>query len=343
MNATAHLESEWEDFSSKFCIGKDMMNHDFSLFLDMFITLASQKRYPMWSWTMLVFPGYHALGILNRMSSEPLGPAPWLYDLEVAVEMRYRTVLLNQAFNGVLRIIDRKNPQTIYLKEAQKNIASIVRKVEEARSDLSWPKFLFSQKEATALAKYQDLLEQINDCLHQALVVTDNWQTSHGKLLNSLRPLNDLLVQATWNKFPPSRFSPTGSLTMPQNRSIEAEDSPMITRGNESDNPTVLNMLFSYDLARPGRIELSDARSAILSLCNVGNIYGNSKDNLFPICIIYQYMMILSDIDGAALTERPRSWQKTMGDAREEFEKQSHGSMIVIEDIKRMSMQKWYS
>lgn len=146
---------------------------------------------------MILLPGYYTAGILRRMTRGPLGPEPWLYDIEVAIEIRYRGNLIDATVNGLLGRLDQQSSQSHLIEEAMTRIAREIQRVEEARSHTSWTRFLFTSREAEELAHYQEHLEQIKDYLDRASDLIVKWETSHTKLMSILRSLKDSMVPST--------------------------------------------------------------------------------------------------------------------------------------------------
>lgn len=291
----------------------------------------------------MVWPWGHPLRLLNRQWQSPWFPKPRLYAFEADAEMRFQKQQLTGRFNEALGKISASFPtiqtsKTQLLKGATSVVTIQLKKLQQIihESDSSrWPWDPKSQETSTL----QEVYKLLTDSRNHLLKVLDTialYEIMLTRLWNDLRPLRTVSCSSCQSK-----FSPTGSLTVPESLLMQVQNIPFVSlrqssRVNEDDGiSNIVDILpkaplLAYNLNDIDDNQLSAGRSAIAELCKVGNVVDIPNDNLYTICTIYTLAATMSGLDDDALSRKRRSWMVELKTVTTEFGQQEGFDLGVV-------------
>ena len=322
------------NFASMLCMEKDIMTSALRTFVDAYsktITISNHGAVSLASFAFC--PWGHSLRFLNRQWLTPLLPEPRIYSFEIEAELRFQKARLIDTIEESLALLHTNSPaiQSFEsLEVAISTVATQLRKLKQTirESDSSrWP---WSPKsdQTSILQEYYKLLNRTHDHLVAVLEIAQVYKITFSRLWNDLRTLPQ-----TFSNRLPSRFTRTGSLSVPEYLLAQVQNISMVSPWQSSsinpdgDGSNVSNIppntsLFGYSLNNIDDTQLSARRSAIALLCKAGNIENNPEDNLYTICTIYELAAIMSGLDKNILSSTARSWMVEMEKATQSFDKE---------------------
>ncbi|KAL9125006.1 MAG: hypothetical protein Q9175_008146, partial [Cornicularia normoerica] len=297
------LTNQTAYFAYVLCMEKDFMTTVLRTFVDALLMIIKSDPTRVNPVAFMVWPWGHPLRLLNRQWQSPWFPKPRLYAFEADAEMRFQKQQLTGRFNEALGKISASFPtiqtsKTQLLKGATSVVTIQLKKLQQIihESDSSrWPWDPKSQETSTL----QEVYKLLTDSRNHLLKVLDTialYEIMLTRLWNDLRPLRTVSCSSCQSK-----FSPTGSLTVPESLLMQVQNIPFVS-----------------------------LRSAIAELCKVGNVVDIPNDNLYTICTIYTLAATMSGLDDDALSRKRRSWMVELKTVTTEFGQQEGFDLGVV-------------
>ena len=289
------LGSQLDAIFLHFFVEKDTMTYTFRTFVEayaMTITLSDYEDLNLPS--VLLFPGFHLMRIINQYSLWSWLPEPKLYSVQVRAEIQFQKAKLIYELKEALDRVDASFPPTRLSQDSSSQIQCLETAVDKVTihqqsirqmidgSDPSFWRWIRKREETVELERYYRLGEVVRLLLFAVKLHVDEYEGSYRRLRSDLQSFRQTV----------ERFPLVASLAVPPPLLAQVRNASLFSRGQSSridedgDSHDVthitsrsrasLHGLDSIDDTR-----LSSLRSEVAQTCEAGYfhlfnlLYGN--------------------------------------------------------------------
>ncbi len=321
------LGPQLDAFSLKFFVEKDTMTYTFRTFIEayaMTITLSGYEHLTLPS--ILLFPGFHLMRIINQYSLWSWLPEPKLYSVQVRAEVQFQKAKLIDRLEAALDRVDASFPPTQLFQDSSSQIQCLETAIDKVtihqqsigqmidRSDPSFWRWIRKSEETVKLEEYYRLGERVRGLLFEIIRTIKEYEMCSKSLRSSLQ-----FFRQTFEERPVSKFSARTSLEVPPALLAHVQNVSLLSRGrssrvHEDGDIRVVTQIASRSRASPYNLDsiddtrLSSLRSEVAQACNAGYYHIMGSKDLFWICMIFHSGTVRSALDDDPLSDFPTSW-----------------------------------
>jgi hypothetical protein len=324
------------------------MNHEFRTFVNAYTRAISRSDYVEFSISStLIWPMWdHTLRFLNHYALIPWLPDPKLYSLQVKSEIRFQA---RRFTDESLAALDRIEVSFSTMQAAHGS-GPLFQRLEAASEAID----LYQSKLNQTIDVFKDvsLLQQILSHIYfeRKELRTLNEHYARGNRMRSrIRALMEIIpmyeidsaklktelyhLRTSFNYVASFEISSQGLIAVPATLQAQIRLPPFSwlrsswgeghkSRRSGLDNITTASNIHQYNLDMVGDIDISSLRSAIAQLCRERTNHNMISGSLYMICNIWNYAMIISELDSDLLGGVQRSWVLERLEAIRRYEKE---------------------
>ena len=321
------LGPQLDAFSLKFFVEKDTMTYTFRNFIEayaMTITLSGYEHLTLPS--ILLFPGFHLMRIINQYSLWSWLPEPKLYSVQVRAEIQFQKAKLIYELEAALDRVDAGFVPTQLFQDSSSQIQCLKTAINKVTthqqsirqmidgSDPSFWRWIRKSEETMELERYYRLGERVRGLLFTIRHTVKEYEIFSNSLRSGLQFFREILEDRRLLE-----FSAHASLAVPPPLLAQVQNISSLSRGrsssvHEDGDGRVVTHITSrsraslYNLDSVDDTRLSSLRSEVAQACNDGYYIGTGSEDLFWICSIYHRGTLNSALDDDPLSDFPISW-----------------------------------
>ena len=316
------LSSPLDAFSLNFFVEKDTMTNTFRTFVEAYAMTITMSDYEdLNQLSILLFPGFHLMRIINQYSLRSWLPEPKLYSVQVRAEIQYQKAKLIYELKAALDSVDASFSPTQLSQDSSSQIQCLKTAIDKITihqqriremidgSDPSFWRWIRKTEVTVELERYYRLGESVRGLLFALKWTVKESEISSRKLRRDLQFFRQILEEKP--------FSARSSLAVPRPLLAQVQNGSLLSRGQSSKidedgdsrivtHVTSLSRASLYDLGSIDDTRLSSLRSKIAQVCKAGKHIAMGSDDLFSIWVIYYTAG--SAFDDDPLSDSPTSW-----------------------------------
>ena len=326
IDMVTNLGPQLDAFSLKFFAEKDTMTYTFRTFVEAYAMTNTLSDFgDLTPPSILLFPGFHLMRIINQYSLWSWLPEPKLYSVQVRAEIQFQKAKLIYELEAALDRVDASFPPTQLFQDSSSQIQCLKTAIDKFKihqqsirrmidgSDPSFWRWIRKSEETVKLERYYRLGEHVLDLLLLVRRTVNEYEIYSGRLRSDLQ-----FFRQTFEDTPLVGFSARTSLTVPPPLLAQVGNVSLFSRGQSSridgDGNSLdvthitsrsrasLNDLDSIDDAR-----VSSLRSEVGQACKAGLSRMMGSGDIYSICVIYYIGTGKSALDDDPLSDFPTS------------------------------------
>lgn len=316
------LASQSDAFSLDFFVEKDTMTYTFRTFVEayaMTITLSDYEDLNQPS--ILLFPAFHLMRIINQYSLWSWLPEPKLYSVQVRAEIQFQKAKLIYELEAALDRVDASFPPTRLPQDLRSQIQCLETAIEKVAihqqsirqmingSDPSFWRWIRKTQETVKLERYYRLGEGFRALLFAVELHVNGYEGSYRRLRSDLQSFREDF----------ERFPLVTSLAVPPPLLAQVRNASLFSRGQssrvdedgDSRDVTHITSRSRASLHGLGSIDdtrLSSLRSEVAQTCEPEYLHMMGSGDMYSICSIYYMGTSRSVLDDDTLSDSPTSW-----------------------------------
>ena len=259
------------------------MTHAFRTFVNVYTrTIISSDYEDLNQTSILLFPGFHLMRIINQYSLRSWLFEPKLYSVQVRAEIQFQKSKLIYELEAALDRVDAGFPPTHLSQASSSQIERAIDKVTihqqsirqmiDGSDPFPWG-WMGNSEGTTELEKYHELGESVRGRLLTVKEIMDEYEQYYKTLVGDLHGFRQ-----SFKKRPLSGFSARSSLAVPAPLLARVHNIALLSRGQSSsihedrDSRDITHIashphVLSYDLGSTYNTRLSSLRSEVAQLC----------------------------------------------------------------------------
>lgn len=339
------LHTQLDNFSSTFCMERDIMSHAFRGWVDTYSKIVADSDFVEFSLVSLfLFPQNHGLRFFNHFFLVPFLPKPRIYNVQVKAEIQFQRErfladtkeALGNIDGSLLSIQSSGNSSNLteLLGAATRGMMAYQQNLDQNMNALK-DKVLFGGLIRTIFGESQEIkkLKQYHALVSHILVRLGSINATVARCEVDSRSLKVGLSQLrrSFEYSPNFEFSPAGFISIPPSLSAQLKSPPFTLlkqssgfdneSGSKETKPFPSYDKWEYDLDKVISTNVLTRRTAIADWCQDGGNYVMRSGFLYTVCNIWSQAKLMSTLDDDLLSGVQRSWIMEREKAIHRYEK----------------------
>ena len=320
VDMATELGSQLDAFSLNFSVEVDTMTNSFRTFVEAYAMTITMSGYENLNHpSILLFPGFHLMRIINQYTLLSWLPEPKLYSVQVLAEIQFQKAKLIYELKAALDRVDASFPPTQLSQGSSSQIQCLKTAIDKVTihqqrirqmidgSDTSFWRWIRKTEETVELERYYKLGERVRALLIALERTINLYDISSIKLRSNLQFFHETF----------ERFPLVASLEVPPPLIAQVRNASLFSRGQSSriddhgdsrdvSHITSRSRAFLHCLDSIDDTRVSTLRSEVAQACEIGDLRVIGSADMYSICVFYYTAG--SAFDDDPLSDSPTSW-----------------------------------